>query len=194
MKTIVKIFLGAVVVLAATVFGVFLGNRAGSDTVDTVTIGSAQNSDLASQFTILYSLDKKQNDRALINVIDGAHRYVYFAIYEFTKANIADALVSAKERGLDVEGIADAEQSNGQLQAKIIASLHAAGIPVETQKHPQGIMHIKALVTDNAYAIGSYNWTSAATYENDEILEIGTNNALREQYLAIIQKVLAVNR
>ncbi len=134
---------------------------------------------LASQFTILYSLDKKQNDRALVSVINGAHRYVYFAIYEFTKENIAAALIDAKERGLDVQGIADAGQSAAPQQAKIIASLREAGIPVETQKHPEGIMHIKALVTDNAYAIGSYNWTSAATFENDEILEIGTNDELR---------------
>lgn len=148
----------------------------------------------ASQFTILYSLDKKQNDRALVNVITNARHYVYFAIYEFTKANIAEALISAKNRGLDVQGIADAGQSATAQQAKIIASLRAAGIPVETQKHPDGIMHIKALVTDNAYAIGSYNWTSAATFENDEILEIGTNDGLRKEYLAIIQRVLAANR
>jgi hypothetical protein len=49
-------------------------------------------------------------------------------------------------------------------------------------------------VTDGAYAIGSYNWTSAATFENDEILEIGTNDELRRQYLAIIQRILAANR
>jgi phosphatidylserine/phosphatidylglycerophosphate/cardiolipin synthase-like enzyme len=149
---------------------------------------------VAGQFTILYSLDKKQNDRALINVINSAHQYVYFAIYEFTKENIAEALMSAKDRGLDVEGIADASQSAGAQQAKIIASLREAGIPVETQKHPEGIMHIKALVTDNAYALGSYNWTSAATFENDEILEIGTNDDLRRQYLAILQKILQANR
>ena len=177
MNTTVKIGLGAVIALC-----VFLG----SYTVEQFS--------LTGQFTILYSLDKKQNDRALVNVIDGAHQYVYFAIYEFTKENIAEALVNAKERGLDVQGIADAGQSATPLQAKIIASLRAVGIPVETQKHPEGIMHIKALVTDSAYAIGSYNWTSAATYENDEILEIGTNDGLRREYMAIIKKILAANQ
>lgn len=129
-----------------------------------------------------------------MNVINDAHQYVYFAIYEFTKTNIAEALVNAKDRGLDVRGIADASQSAGPQQAKIIASLRDAGIVVEKQKHPEGIMHIKALVTENAYAIGSYNWTSAATYENDEILEIGTNDGLRKQYLAILQKIFAANQ
>jgi len=148
----------------------------------------------ADQFTILYSLDKKQNDRALVDVINNAHQYVHFAIYEFTKENIAKALIDAKERGLDVRGIADAGQSATPQQAKIIASLTVAGITVETQKHPKGIMHIKALVTDNAYAIGSYNWTSAATFENDEILEIGTNDELRKEYLSIVDGVLRANQ
>jgi len=45
-------------------------------------------------------LDDKQNDQEIINVIDGARKYVYFAIYEFTKDNIAQALIAAKEREL----------------------------------------------------------------------------------------------
>ena len=145
-------------------------------------------------FTILYSLDKKQNDQALVDAIDKAQTYVYFAIYEFTKENIADALISAKERGLDVEGIMDADQSQDGAQADIVGKLKAAGIPVEFQKHPKGIMHMKLLVTDNAYALGSYNWTESATTLNDEILEIGTAEPLREEYLDVMKRVLAANR
>jgi phosphatidylserine/phosphatidylglycerophosphate/cardiolipin synthase-like enzyme len=144
--------------------------------------------------TILYSLDKKQNDQALVNVITGAQRYIYFAIYEFTKENIADALVSAERRGLHVEGIMDAGQSQDGAQAGIVRKLRAAGISVEFQKHQKGIMHMKLLVADNAYALGSYNWTESATALNDEVLEIGTSETLREEYLAIVKKVLAANQ
>jgi phosphatidylserine/phosphatidylglycerophosphate/cardiolipin synthase-like enzyme len=176
MKPIVKI-----VLCVAVVVGAFFTSYA------------IERHSFASQITVLYSLDKKQNDQALVGVIKAAHQYVYFAIYEFTKENIAAALINAKRRGLDVRGIADAKQSAGAQQEKILALLGEAGITVETQKHPYGIMHIKALVTDHAYAIGSYNWTSAATYENDEILEIGTNEEVRKEYLAIIQRVLEAN-
>ncbi|HEX8947281.1 MAG TPA: hypothetical protein VF829_03660, partial [Candidatus Paceibacterota bacterium] len=51
---------------------------------------------------VLYSLDQKQNDQALIALIDDAQQHVYFAIYEFTLDDVADALVRAKERGVDV--------------------------------------------------------------------------------------------
>ena len=149
----------------------------------------------AGEFTILYSLDKQENDQAIVGAINGAQKYAYFAIYEFTKTNIEEALIKAKQRGVDVEGIMDASQSDdGGPQAAIIKKLRAAGIPVETQKHPLGIMHIKMLVTDNAYALGSYNWTESATTENDEVLEVGTNDGLRKQYLRIIEEVLTANK
>ncbi len=142
---------------------------------------------------VLYSLNKKQNDKELISLIDNAHKYVYFAIYEFTLKDVADALVRAKERGVDVRGIMDKENSTTSYEAPIIAELRAAKIPIETQTHPNGIMHIKALVTENAYASGSYNWTHSATTVNDEVLEIGTDPALRNTYKQIILQVLNAN-
>ncbi len=146
------------------------------------------------QFTILYSLDKRQNDQAIIDVIDNSNHYIYFAIYTFTKSNIADALVQAKKRGVDVWGITDLVQSTSSSEAIILDKLRTAGINVETQKHTDGIMHIKGIVTDTEYAIGSYNWTESATVNNDEILEIGSNKYLHDQYFNIIKKVLEINQ
>ncbi len=142
---------------------------------------------------VLYSLNKKQNDKELISLINNAHKYIYFAIYEFTLSDVADALVRAKERGVDVRGIMDKENSTTSYETPIIATLRSAGIPIETQTHPNGIMHIKALVTENAYASGSYNWTNSATNVNDEVLEIGTDPALRSTYEHIIMQVLNAN-
>ncbi len=142
---------------------------------------------------VLYSLDKKQNDKELISLINNAHKYIYFAIYEFTLTDVADALVRAKEHGVDVRGIIDRENSTTSYEAPIIAKLKAGGISLETQTHPNGIMHIKAIVTENAYASGSYNWTNSATNVNDEVLEIGTDPALRNAYKQIILQVLNAN-
>lgn len=146
----------------------------------------------SNQFRVLYSLDKKQHDKEIISLIDNADRYVYFAIYFFTKENIADALIRAHKRGLVVWGIVDRESSTGASKT-VVDKLREAGIPVETQKHGDGIMHIKAVVTEKAYASGSYNWTGSATTVNDEILEIGTQHAVRKKYLSIVQKILIEN-
>lgn len=142
---------------------------------------------------VFYSLDEKQNDQEVISVINGARSYIYFAIYEFTKDDIADALIAAKQRGAAVEGITDRDNAGSAAEAPIVKELRAAGIFVETQIHTPGIMHIKAIVTDNQYASGSYNWTSSATTINDEVLEVGADENTREQYENILKKVLADN-
>jgi len=92
-----------------------------------------------------------------------------------------------------VRGLVDAVESASSYDKPIIAELVANGIPVETEKHPDsnGIMHIKAIVTDSAYALGSYNWTGSATTENDELLEIGTDPSVRQAYENILTKLLA---
>ena len=156
----------------------------------TITIDSIRTT---NQIRVYYSLDTRHNDQELIKVIDNADKYVYFAIYFFTKSSIADALIRAKNRGVDVIGIMDRDASLNS-NATILARLKSAQIQILTQRHPDGIMHIKALVTENAYASGSYNWTDGANNVNDEVLEIGTNESVRKQYLTIIKKVLTINQ
>ena len=158
-----------------------------------VTTNSIATIRIAHQFHVFYSLDTRHNDQELIKVIDSADKYVYFAIYYFTKNSIADALIRARKRGVSVIGIMDRDSSLNS-NAKVLERLEAADINVLTQKHPDGIMHMKALVTENAYASGSYNWTDGANNVNDEVLEIGTNESVRKQYLAIIKKLLVINQ
>lgn len=150
----------------------------------------------AGSVRVVYSLDQKQNDKEIIALIDAAKTHIYFAIYEFTLKDIADALVAAKKRGVEVRGLVDAGESANSYDKPIISELTGAGISVVTEKHADGngIMHIKALVTDSAYASGSYNWTGSATTENDEVLEIGTDPALRQAYENILTKLLDAYR
>jgi phosphatidylserine/phosphatidylglycerophosphate/cardiolipin synthase-like enzyme len=146
-----------------------------------------------SQLHVFYSLDEQKNDEQVIAVIDNADQYVYFAIYFFTKDNIAEALIRAKKRGLIVWGIVDREAS-ADSNKHIVEKLRSAGVTVETQKHRDGIMHIKALVTEKAYVSGSYNWTASATNVNDEVLEVGTNKELHDAYFMILKKILILNQ
>ncbi len=151
---------------------------------------------VAGTTRVLYSLDAKQNDKEIIALIDAAESRIYFAIYTFTLPNIADALVAAKKRGVDVRGVMDSGQSTDTYGSPITKKLLAAGIPVVVEKHPtgNGIMHIKAIVTESAYAVGSYNWTQSATTLNDEILEIGTDPGLRKAYEDILRRLYEAYR
>jgi phosphatidylserine/phosphatidylglycerophosphate/cardiolipin synthase-like enzyme len=145
------------------------------------------------QFRVVYSLDARRNDQEIVRLINNADKYAYFAVYYFTEKDIAEALIRAKDRGVDVRGITDRDAA-ADSNKTIVDMLQAAGIPVEVQKHMDGIMHMKVLVTDKAYASGSYNWTESATDANDEVLEIGTDRGVHGQYLSVIKRVLQVNQ
>lgn len=147
---------------------------------------------VSSQFQVIYSLDKKSNDKEIVKVIDDADRYVYFAIYYFSKQNIADALIRAKKRGVKVIGISD-RQASTENNKNVIEKLQINGVDIRISNNTNGLMHIKALVTEKSYASGSYNWTSSATNSNDEILEIGNDNGVRKQYQKILEKLIDKN-
>lgn len=189
-QKIIRAGLAFVLVFAAGFIGYSIGVNSVKElivSIPTQTVSAPP----ADSIRVIYSLDQKQNDREIIALIDSAESYIYFAIYTFTLPSIADALVSAKKRGVDVRGIVDSGQSSNSYGAPITAKLLAANIPVVTEKHStgNGIMHIKAIVTDSSYAIGSYNWTNSATTINDEILEIGTDETLRQIYENILKKL-----
>ncbi len=142
----------------------------------------------ARQIQVYFNKETKVN-KELIKLTRDAEEYVYFAIYTFTRSDIKDALLAAKYRGLEVKGITDKKQIKRiASQRKIINELKKAGIPIVVQDH-DSIMHIKALVTEKAYASGSYNWTTSATYKNDEVLEIGYDEDVRSQYQKIIENL-----
>lgn len=142
----------------------------------------------AHQISVYYNQDHPLNAE-IINKIREADKFVYFSVYTFTRADIKDALLAAKYRGLMVVGLTDKTQyTQLDQQKKLIQELEKNGIPVYQQSH-SGIMHTKVLVTDKAYASGSYNWTAAATELNDEVLEVGQDQTLRQKYQAILEEM-----
>ena len=186
-----RIAAAVVLAIAAAGGGYLAGSGGAAPTAGAVQEAAAITALPANSVRVLYSLDQKQNDQELIALINAAKTHAYFAIYEFTLKDVADALVAAKKRGVDVRGLVDSTESASSYDQPIMQELVAAGIRVETEKHADGngIMHIKALVTDSAYAIGSYNWTGSATTENDEILEIGTDPALVSTYEQLLLRL-----
>lgn len=182
---------GAVLLtIAAASIGYQLGvdDRPVLPNIQTTTVAAPT----ASSVRVIYSLTAQNTDKELIAVIDGARSHIYFAIYTFTHKGIAEALARAKARGVDVRGVVDSGQFEEQFSASVREILEQAGIPLVAEKHPSGngIMHLKMLVTDSAYAHGSYNWTNSATTINDELLEIGTDPALRKVYEDFLLKLL----
>lgn len=123
----------------------------------------------APQIKVLFS-PQDNCAQEIVSEIDKAKDYVYVAMYFFTSRPIAQALILAKDRGVDVKVCLDKEQptyeysksrflENKDINIKLIGG--------------SGIMHNKFCIIDDHITItGSYNWTARADLENDENLLI----------------------
>ena len=108
--------------------------------------------------------------REIVSEIDSAKKQVWAAMYFFTSRPIAQALVRAKDRGVDVRVCMDVGQRTSKYsKSRFLANKGINGRLVGTA----GIMHNKfCLIDDYVTITGSYNWTAAADLKNDENLLI----------------------
>lgn len=119
----------------------------------------------------------------LINNINTASKSVYVAIYSITKEDIADSIIEAKNRGLDVKIITDKINSQSKSEEAILKKFQKANIPIKVENHA-GLMHMKVCIINNSTVLtGSYNYTENATKENDENLLVIHNADLANQYI-----------
>ena len=118
----------------------------------------------------------------VVKVINSAQHSVRVLAYSFTSAPIANALVEAHKRGVDVQVVVDRSQKSARYtSATFIAN---AGIPARIDfKH--AIAHNKVIVVDgHTVEQGSFNYTRAAENSNAENVLVNWNNPrLAELYL-----------
>jgi phosphatidylserine/phosphatidylglycerophosphate/cardiolipin synthase-like enzyme len=118
----------------------------------------------------------------LINNINTANKSIYMAIYSITKEDIADSIIKAKNRGLDVKIITDKINSQSKSEETILKKFQKTNIPIKIETHA-GLMHMKVCIIDDSILLtGSYNYTENATKENDENLLVIHNADLANQY------------
>lgn len=98
-----------------------------------------------------------------------------------TGSGIVEALVRAKERGVDVQLIAD--KTTPCERASGIEPLAASGVPVWIDDQVR-IAHAKTMVIDGAVTLaGSMNWTNGAA-RNSEDLNLVSSAAVAAAYTA----------
>lgn len=111
----------------------------------------------------------------VIATLADARQQILVQAYSFTHRAIADALVAARQRGLDVRVIADPEQ-HARIATSLVADLAERGVPVYLDGQ-HGAAHDKVMVIDAGspaatVITGSYNFSHAAEYRNAENLLI----------------------
>ena len=114
-------------------------------------------------------------DAALQALLDGATTSIDAAIYDFSRANLRDALVNAHNRGVRVRVMGDDEAYQTPMYQPFYQSLAAAGIPVLYDMRGAGsLAHNKFAVIDGTTVwTGSLNWSNtAATYNAENAIAI----------------------
>lgn len=138
--------------------------------------------------TIQLAFSPEDDTGALIvRAIQGAKKQVLVQSFSFTHRKIAQALIEAKHRGVDVRLIADGEQIR-KMQRGLVPEIAAGGVPTfvdgEHDSAHNKIMVIDAGLPQAAVITGSFNFTHAAQYRNAENLLIFRGNPqLTQAYL-----------
>ena len=105
-----------------------------------------------------YSLEKR-----LVHRLGAAEARVDAALYDLDAAPVADALIEAYNRGVQVRIVTEADN----IDESEIGRLREVGIPVVDDGDNQGLMHHKFIVIDEQYVwTGSYNTTYNGAYKN----------------------------
>ncbi len=123
----------------------------------------------------------------IIPIIDSAKKYIYMPTFLITHAQITNALLRAKKRGVDVKIIIDANNTATRNSKHNI--LRSNGIPLKTENYA-GKMHSKSMIIDGEYIItGSMNFSNSGENKNDENMIIIKNAKLAKVYAQFFEYI-----
>lgn len=122
------------------------------------------------------------------NLIRSAKSTIQVAMYTFTREDLADTLIRAKNRGVSVQVVLDTTQSK-KTNKKIVDLLSDNGVFVAL-RDMGSVMHNKFMLVDQEILEhGSANWTRAAFWKNDDYIII--IDPLSEEQKTAMQKIWA---
>ena len=154
----------------------------------TCNAAAQQAAPIAATGTIQYAFTPGDHaDDMIIAAINSARRQVLIQAYSFTHRRIADALVQARDRGIEMTMIADHELADDKDTSRLVRNIASSGVAVMLDSQ-HALAHNKIIVIDAsqpdcAVVTGSFNFTYAAQRRNAEnVLLLLGNAALCEAY------------
>ena len=133
---------------------------------ENITLGS-------STVSVYFSPKDSIIEKVIVPIVDKAHSYIYIPAFLITDKKLAEALINAKARGVDVKVILDATNAKNPYSKHHLLRQH--GILVKTETFA-GKLHSKTLISDNKYSvIGSMNFSKSGEKKNDENVVVINN-------------------
>ncbi|KAG0268923.1 hypothetical protein BGZ95_002266 [Linnemannia exigua] len=113
----------------------------------------------------------EESFKQLLKTLDNAKKSLDICVYTITDDHLANAIIRAHERGVQVRIISDSEKAE-DLGSDVNRLRDNSDIPTRVD-NSKSFMHHKFAVIDDALVInGSYNWTKGARFENKENLTL----------------------
>lgn len=124
---------------------------------------------------------------ALLDVINGADSEIRFMAFSFTDEAVAEALIAAERRGVEVQGVFETFQAgNAYSQDDRLRNLD---FDVRLDGNG-GVMHHKVMIIDGQTVVtGSYNFTLNASRSNDETLMVLEDSTIAAAFLEEWERV-----
>lgn len=115
--------------------------------------------------------DSAKGAEKLKKLIRSAKKSIRVAMFTWTRQDLAEEILAARERGIEVEVALD-RHSSENISAKINKFFLESGIPL-FHNQGGGLLHHKCLIIDGKILVnGSANWTHYAFSRNDDCMVI----------------------
>lgn len=117
---------------------------------------------------------------AIIGLLRQARNTADVCVFTITDNRIADALVDASQRRVDVRIITDNDKAEDP--GSDIARLRNLGLPVRVDRTDNHMHHKYAIFDKSTLVTGSYNWTRSAADRNEENLVVQYDRSLVRRF------------
>ncbi len=133
-----------------------------------------------STYSVYFSPKDNIIPNVLVPLVNSAKSYIYIPTFLITDKQLSQALINAKNRGVNIKVIVDATNAKGGHSKHKLLRQH--GIQVKTENYT-GKLHSKSMIIDDKYTvIGSMNYSSSGNKKNDENLIVIKDSNITKFY------------
>ncbi|WP_337866250.1 phospholipase D-like domain-containing protein [Ignavibacterium sp.] len=125
----------------------------------------------------------------IVNTVNTANKDIYFALYAFTRSDIATAMSNKYNSGVtDIRGLIDQVNTTGSQYSFLDTFAEMFGNSGNTMHHKYGLVDATQPYSNPYVITGSANWSNSASNDNDENIVIIDDIFIANQYMQEFKK------
>lgn len=125
----------------------------------------------------------------IVSTINTANKDIYFALYAFTRSDIATAMNNRFTAGVtDIRGLIDQVNTSGSQYSFLNTFAEMFGNVGATMHHKYGLVDATQVYSNPYVITGSANWSNSASNDNDENVIIIDDIFIANKYMQEFKK------